>query len=293
MTGIRIHRLALPFLAAILSLAGAACGSSSESSPSSSTTTGAPLAIQGADFRFGAPSTVSAGLVNLTFSNHGQEEHEAQLLTIDPGHTADELYSVASTPNSQPPTWAHGAGGAPAVEPGASDTLTQVLTPGTYYILCLVSGSDNIPHVAKGMHSVLTVTGAESKPSLPSSSGTVVAQEYSFKVPSLKAGRNTIEVRNDGPRQLHEWGLIKLAPGFTVDKLKAALSSNGPPPPGPPPFTGVGGVAAYDPGGTATFDADLQAGANYAFICFAPDHAGEGPPGPHAARGMIAGFTPT
>ncbi|MFN2568159.1 MAG: hypothetical protein ABR564_00960 [Candidatus Dormibacteria bacterium] len=284
-----MRRLGLAVVAGAI-LAASACGSSSSETPAPSSGTATPLSLQASEYSFGGlPSTVSAGLVNLQLHNTGKEAHEAQLLTIDSGHTGDELIKVASAPNSPPPTWVHGAGGPAATVAGGQTSVSQVLTPGTYYFLCLIPGADNVPHTAKGMHTTLTVTGSSGRALPPSADTTVVAKEYSFEAPpTLKVGTTTIGVRNDGPRQLHEWGLIKLAPGFTVDKLKAALASNGPPPPGPPPFTEMGGVAAYDRGGTATFTADLQSGNSYAFICFVPDHEG-GPP--HAAKGMIRGFT--
>jgi len=56
---------------------------------------------------------------------------------------------------------------------------------------------------------------------------------------------------------------------------------------GPPPFTGIGGVAPLSPGLTNYLLLDLTPG-NYLTICFVPD-AATGMP--HFMMGMLAGFS--
>jgi hypothetical protein len=139
------------------------------------------------------------------------------------------------------------------------------------------------------MISPLTVTGTASGGTPPAGDATVVAKDFSFDVPTpVTAGEHTFTFTNNGP-QPHEAGIVKLAPGVTVDQVKgmftASPAPSGEQPQGPPPFEDYGGIGAVAPGTTATFKVTLEPGQQYAFICFVPDPAtGKA----HAELGMIA-----
>ena len=108
--------------------------------------------------------------------------------------------------------------------------------------------------------------------------------DFGYTMPkSLPAGRTTLRVVNDG-KQWHEIAMLRLAPGKTLDDVKAFF---GAPPAGQPPFEMVGGMQGLDPGGSGYLTLDLQPG-EYAGICFIPDPASGTP---HVHLGMIAGVT--
>jgi hypothetical protein len=102
--------------------------------------------------------------------------------------------------------------------------------------------------------------------------------DYAFLMSApLTAGRTTIRVENTGVEP-HEVGVVRLAPGKTMQDFEAWLQTLE----GPPPASPVGGVSSLAPNTEAYFEADLTPG-DYALFCLvtAPDGR------PHVAHGMI------
>jgi uncharacterized cupredoxin-like copper-binding protein len=176
----------------------------------------------------------------------------------------------------------------------------------------------------------LEVTEGANTAEAPEADGTISLVEMAFDgLPSeVAAGSYTWEVVNNGA-QLHEIGVLKLAPGVTPDMFMAMMTA--PPDAGAatpgadamgdhdmatpgggeamgaaspeaagasgeagaamegPPFELIAGAAPMSPGATNYFEIDLEAG-EYVAICFVPDvETGM----PHFMMGMIAGFTVT
>ena len=270
--------------------ASASPAASASASASAGAGTGSTLALQAQDFAYLGPTTAEAGVTTITLENTGAETHQAQLVKINDGKAFSDLTTALATGD---PSAALAivtlSGGPTAVPAGTTGESTQSLEAGNYAFLCFISGADGIPHVAKGMISPLTVTGTASAGTLPEADATVVAKDFSFDVPApVTAGEHTLTFTNNGP-QPHEAGIVKLAPGVTVDQVKgmftASPAPSGEAPQGPPPFEDDGGIGAIAPGATATLKVTLEAGAQYAFICFVPDPAtGKA----HAELGMIA-----
>ena len=270
--------------------AASASAPASASASAGAGTGGSTLALQAQDFSYLGPTTAEAGVTTVTLENVGAETHQAQLVKINDGKAFSDLTTALATGD---PSAALAivtlSGGPTAVPAGTTGESTQSLEAGNYAFLCFISGADGIPHVAKGMISPLTVTGTASGGSLPAGDATVVAKDFSFDAPTpVSSGEHTFTFTNTGP-QPHEAGIVKLAPGTTVDQLKgmftASPAPSGEAPQGPPPFEDYGGIGAVAPGTTATFKVTLESGQQYAFICFVPDPAtGKA----HAELGMIA-----
>jgi uncharacterized cupredoxin-like copper-binding protein len=228
---------------------------------------------------------VPAGAVTFTVNNTGKEEHQAQIAKLADGKTIQDVVGALSQNDLQTAmSMLTFAGGPTAIAPGRSGTVGAVLEPGEYIMLCFVSAPDGLPHFAKGMVAGFTVSGTAGGNSLPAGDAQLTLADFSFTgLDSLAAGQHVVHVTNNGPKP-HEATVLKLKPGITLDKLRAAVTS-----PSPVPddqlFEGpAGGIAAIKPGSEATFDLDLQAG-DYAFICFVPDPATQKS---HAELGMIA-----
>ena len=261
---------------------------SASASSSASSSAENPIAVTAKEYAFGGASTAPAGPTKITLTNQGKEEHQAQLAKIADGKALTDVLAALKKGDQKA---AFGlltfSGGPTGVQPGASVSASTKLEPGNYVFLCFFQSADGIPHFAKGMVSGLQVTGTSAGGDLPAGDATVTAKDFSYS-PTLEltAGKHTITLKNQGP-QPHEAGLIKLAPGVTVDAILKIATATTSPPPGPPPWTDVGGTGAIAQGLTATFEADLQPG-NYAFLCFVPDAAtGK----PHFVLGMISAIT--
>ncbi len=285
-----MHRQGITMMLATAAIAAAGCTAKDESAarPDSAgtTTAAAPptsspnvVTVHAADFRFDAPDTIPAGVTTFRLVNDGETFHHMQLVRLDSAKTFADLQQNMGKPGPAP-KWAVFIGGPNAPDPKTESNATLDLAAGNYALLCFVDVPGGVPHVAKGMAKGLTVTPS-SGPSaaLPTPDVVVTLSDYSFTLSKpLAAGKQTIEVRNTGP-QVHEVELIRLAPGKTDKELLAWMQK----PAGPPPGSGLGGIAGTAVGMSLSFTADVTPG-DYLLICFIPD-AKDGKP--HFMKGMM------
>jgi uncharacterized cupredoxin-like copper-binding protein len=264
----------------------AACGKDDNPAVDSGIPAAAKIDVTAKDYAFAsAPSTVDVeNLVTLTVKNEGTEDHEAALLKLADGKTIDDLKAALSSqaPPAGPPPFAV-AGGVTGTAPGTSASITQALPAGNYAFICFIPGRDGIPHFAKGMLAGFTVTG-NSTTSLPLPDGlNATGTEYSFDLPSLKAGTSTIRFKNAGTDD-HVLGIAKVADGKNANDALKWLTDHQ----GPPPLTFLGGPAA-GPGGTTAVSFKFEKGT-YVFYCPVPVR-GDPAQTPHYAKGMFQGVT--
>ena len=275
------RRILLPALAA-LALAGfaAGCGDDDDDSDGGSAEV-STLAIEATSAKpptFDAPETAEAGAAKIEFTNGTGDEVDGQLVRVD-GERSDEdvIGELGRAMQGKPVAdWFHAAGGVGSTKPGETGSVTQVLEPGTYYVL---GGEDAPKELAK-----ITVEG-EGGAELPESDGTVVATDYAFEGENLKAGAQQIEMRNDG-KEWHHFLAGELKKDASIEDARKFLTSEE----GPPPFASEEGAVettVMDGGVSQVVDVNLKAG-RYVFFCLISDRKG-GPP--HVAKGMISEVT--
>lgn len=100
----------------------------------------------------------------------------------------------------------------------------------------------------------------------------IVGLDYAFIMPrQLKAGRTTFRFRNAG-RVPHEFNIVMLKPGVTIDQFIQAGKDNKP---RQPMIEGAVGVLFAEPGRTSTskLTTDLVQGRDYAVQCIFRDTA--------------------
>jgi hypothetical protein len=240
--------------------------------------------VTATDFKLDLPAKIPAGAVTMHLINEGKEMHQAMIARLEGGKTMAD-FAQAMKSNGPLPEWVKFVGGPNGIVPGATTTATTVLTLGNYVTICVIPGTDGVPHAAKGMVAAFEVTPATApEGALPTATDTVVMKDYSFAASRpMAGGSHTILVQNSGPQE-HELVLLKLEPGKTVKDFGDWATTGGMK--GPPPGLPMGGVGGMQPGGSAVFTADLAAG-DYAFICFVPD-AKDGKP--HLMHGMTQQF---
>ena len=269
----------------VLALAAVAvgCGDDDDDAESGSSEP-ATLTIQATSAEppaYTVPETAEAGVVEITLENETDAEIDGQLVRVEGEHSDEEVGGELRNAMRGKPVadWFRGAGGAPAARPGESSSVTQVLEPGTYYV---VGGdappADDLPKI--------TVEGDASDAQLPEADGTVVATEYEFAGENLTAGTQRIEMRNDGEEWHHFLG-AELKEDATIEDATEFLRTEE----GPPPFTGAEDegieTTVFDGGVSQLVEVELKPG-RYAFFCFIADRAG-GPP--HVVKGMVSEVT--
>jgi len=287
------RRLAVPLAAAALCLVPAACGSDDDSSSSSSSDSSdtASVAFETTEPSKGkvaiaGPDTVEAGLTEITLKNSGKGPHDAQILRVEGNRTVDEVLSNSTDAKEGAtiPEWISGAGGLGTTAPGKSATVTQVLEPGTYYVVDSESGQGSEKQNSRlGGVAKLEVTGEQSTAELPETDAAITAKDFSFDTSGIKAGANRLTFSNDG-KQLHHVVAMPLAKGATIEQAQKFFTSEGEPS-GPPPvdFENGTSTAVIDGGEAQVTELDFDKG-KYALVCFITNRDG-GPP--HVAMGMI------
>jgi uncharacterized cupredoxin-like copper-binding protein len=245
------------------------------------------IKVDAADYAYTAPETVNAGWVRVILSNSGKEPHHVQFLRLNDGVTVDQFEQALKQAEGPALAKTKQVGGVGAIHPGGIAQSVINLPAGQYVILCLIpSASDHVAHHAKGMIKALTVQDAKGAASAePAANLTVRLLDYAFDLPTtLPAGPLTIKVINDGP-EAHEFNLLKLAEGKTVEDVTKFLSGEVS---GPPPFAPVGGMNGLDAGVTGYAEVNLEPG-KYVAICNIPSPKAQGHP--HFTLGMIKEFS--
>ena len=274
------------------------CAAGSKTSRESAADAPSVVAMSTSDFKFQAPDSVDAGWITFRFVNNGDDIHYAHIVQLDSAKTVSELlaaYAEAIRTSGARPKWVKRFGGPGGTAPGDTSTVTQQLEPGSYVWICPVEDNEGNPHFGKGEYKTFEVraaaAGSAEGAAAPTSSTTIRLMDFGFapEVP-LSAGRQTIRVENIGTEP-HDLGLLKLAPGKTIEDIRNMLNPERARRPDqasepPPDFSTLGsiagGVATMAPGMQAFFEADLTPG-DYVLACMvtAPDGRS------HIEHGMI------
>jgi hypothetical protein len=273
--------------AAALCVVQAACGAED---PSDSGSPPAAVTFEATDAGDGTvaisgPKAIEAGVTRIALKNSGSRPHAAQLIRVFGHRTADEVISnTIDTPTAAPfPDWVVGGGGIGTVAPGASASVTELLEPGTYYLLDGEDAPDRVPNARRGGVAKFEVTGRPAASELPETKARVTARDYGFEAFGIKRGRNRFTFENDGV-QLHHMIALPLADGATIGDAKeyftTGRSLDGRP---PVDFADRVNTAAIDGGERQVIELDFDKG-RYALVCFITNRAG-GPT--HAAQGMV------
>ena len=243
------------------------------------------IAIDAADYSYTAPETIVAGWVRVTLTNSGAEPHHVQFLRLNDGVTPQQFEDALKQGEGPALAMTKQVGGVGAIHPGGSAQAVLNLPAGEYVILCLIpSPADQTAHHAKGMIKSLTVAEGDNNAGEPTASLTINLKDFMFDMPdSLPAGQTVIKVTNEGPEP-HEFNILRLEDGKTVEDVKAFLDGAG----GPPPFAPVGGMNGLDVGLSGYAELNLPPG-NYVAICNIPSPKGNG--APHFMLGMVKEFT--
>ena len=159
--------------------------------------------------------------------------------------------------------------------------VSTLLLVGALLTACGDGGGDTGSPTAPSEDEPTTTQAA-----LPQAS--ITARDFAFDVPSpMPGGVVSLSYTNAG-KEPHFVAFAKIAPGKTIDDVKAALLQPPPtsPPPGPPPFEDVAGFPTTEPGAKGQMTVNVPAGS-YAFYCQIPSPDGTS----HAAKGMVTPVT--
>ena len=284
---------------------------------------GTAVTIVADDFVFSeAPAEIEAGLLDVTFENVGETEHELALIEIGDTPIDQVGEDIAPAIEGGPfPEYAENLAIPLFADGGETLETSMLIAEGNYALICSLTGvapeddaatpttavegiggeeaeeEEGPPHYTLGMIRPLTVTAGDADASLPEAESTVTARDYSFDV-DVSAGQQTVNFTNEGPDQIHHAVFFAFNEGVDEAAAEAAvetfLTSEDEEAPPPPEFDPEGlensiDFGLFSAGLGASYDAEFQSGRTYAVVCFIQDRSG-GPP--HAiANGMREIFT--
>lgn len=235
------------------------------------------LSTQGKESKIAGPQSAEAGLAEVTLDNEGNREGELQLIKVEGDHSAEEVIGVlGGVVEGKPfPDWFFAGGGVGTTKADQSQTVTQVLQPGTYYAVDLEGEG---PPKAESVPA-LEVSGDESSDEIEADS-TVTAVDYAFEADILPSGETEIAFDNSGV-QPHHLLASKLVGDATAQDVEEFFKTEK----GEPPLEekGTQTTAVLEGGEGQTVTVNLEPG-RYAFYCFISDREG-GPP--HVFKGMV------
>jgi hypothetical protein len=244
----------------------AACGDNGDD--------GQELAFNASDRAVTGPTSAETGTAEITLTNDGEKEADLQLIRVDGEHSADEVIRVlgGAMEGEGLPDWFFAGGGVGLTQAGESQTVTQVLEPGTYY--AFNTGTDAPPDPESVP--AVEVTGDPSDDELSDTDSTVRTIDYGFETEGeLQVGENEITFENAGA-QPHHVIAQPIAEGKTIEDVRAFLRDGGQ---GQPPLdeSGVVETAVLDGQESQVVTLDLKQPGKYAMLCFVSDRQG-GPP---------------
>jgi hypothetical protein len=257
--------------AVAVGLAGAALGACGEESEQS-------LAFKlGPGGFVEGPAIADPGLTEIAFENAGEKTSDMQLIRVEGNRSPAEVIRGlgAAMRGKALPDWFFAAGGVGPVPAGRTETVTQVIEPGSYFALNTeTDGPPAVDDVGR-----FEVSGEDTDDEVEGDA-TISAFEYGFEAESLTADGSEIVFENKGA-QPHHIVYAPLSGKATADDVERFLESEK----GKPPFDGkeAKNTAVLEGGGSQLVSLDLEPG-RYALLCFITDRQG-GPP--HALKGMI------
>ena len=251
----------------------AACGGSEETQSLTFTLSG-----DGKGAKTSGPSSAETGLAEITLKNDRKGEGDLQLIRVEGDHSAEEVTKglEAAMQGKAFPDWFFAGGGIGTTAAGKSQTVTQVLEPGTYYAFN-TEGSQSQSDSASVP--VMDVTGETSDETVEADE-TVDAFEYGFKAEQLTSGKTEIAFENTGA-QPHHLLAAPLTGDSTAKDVEQAFKSEK----GKPPFDeeSFQSTAVLEGGEDQLVTLDLKPG-RYVLFCFITDRQGGTP---HALKGMV------
>ena len=192
-----------------------------------------PFRIIATDAGFDAPNGIAAGLRHIVFENRGTEIHEAMLVKLPKGMSAND-YVAAVKSGSLFPKGALDYSGPGLTSPGETSEMWLRVDPGQYIIICWNSG-----HAKTTPVHPFTVHDIGADDETPKEDLVLKLVDFRFELEgNLHKGVQVIRVETPGP-SMHEVDIFRLHEGRTVAGLNGWRKQEGH---GPAPADALGGV---------------------------------------------------
>lgn len=243
-----------------------------------------PFRIIATDAGFEAPNEMPAGMRHLIFENHGKEIHEAMLVKLAAGVSADD-YVGAVKGGALFPKGGLDYSGPGLTSPGQTTELWVKLDPGNYLLICW-----NNKHARTTRHHPFTVSYTVRNDRVPRENAVLKLVDFKFELEGrLERGEQVIRIETPGP-SMHEADIFRLHPDKTVADLQRWRKEDQA---GPAPADAMGGILdSHDLKRVVWLRKNFAPG-RYAFHCEMPlttDASATSNETSHSDLGMVCEF---
>jgi hypothetical protein len=191
----------------------------------------APFRIIATDSGFKAPDAVPIGWRHIVYENQGTEIHEAMLVKLPVGMSAQDYWTQVKNGALFPPG-ALDYSGPGLMSPGETAEMWVKVDAGEYVLICWNHSKSTAVHHFSARNPIL-----EDKP--PAHDVVLRLLDYRFELQGkLHKGVQVIRVETPGP-SMHEADIYRLHPGKTVADLRKWRKDNKP---GVAPADALGGA---------------------------------------------------
>jgi hypothetical protein len=294
----RARRRAVTLVVAVVAVAA----TGNVAAPATGAASDNALNVTAGEYVYQTKGAPKPGLVTINFKNAGTEYHMLVMGKVKPGVTVAQVKAAATSndPNAGDAVFdSSGANqgflnGLPNIIGPKQQTTTTVKVPaGRYALMCFVTAPDGMVHAAHGMVKIVEVKGTASAQQPPTTQATVKLNDNGIDFPLTNPGHNvSLKVTNSGTAS-HDFTLVKLATGKTIDDAKAYFDGlfSGQNPSGDAPAVIVGGVAELAPGTTGYLQQTLAPG-RYGYASTVSNDGSDGNPAQDDfANGLKGEFT--
>ena len=172
-----------------------------------------PFHIVATDAGFEAPAGLAAGLRHIIYENHGTKIHEAMLVRLATGTTADD-YAAEVKKGALFPKGALDYSGPGLMSPGETAEMWLKVDPGNYVLVCW-----NHAKTTKLHPFTVEEVGAPDH-NRPKEDLIIKLLDYRFDLSRpLRKGTQVIRVETPGP-SMHEFDLFRLRAGQTLAEVR-------------------------------------------------------------------------
>jgi len=245
--------------------------------------------IVATDRGFEAPIRMSAGLRHIVFENRGSKIHEAMLVKLAAGQSADD-YVAAVKGGALFPKGALDYSGAGLTGPGESVEVWLRVDAGNFILICWnADHPTTIP-----VHSFAVVEDGVPDDVVPREDAVLSLLDFRFELDRpLEKGMRVIRIETPGP-SMHEVDIFRLHDGSTIADLNRwrKLEDSAKPTDMPAPADEMGGVLDSHDIHRVEWLRRMFVPGRYAFSCEMPAPGGQYQDDhvSHADLGMVQEF---
>jgi hypothetical protein len=212
--------------------------------------------VEATEYSFSMPDRITGGVTMFEMANIGDLPHQILSSWVEEG--TDRLEALRALEQGRRLEGLARQPGVTPLSPQMTMSMTGRVDPGTYVFFCKLPSPEGKAAVALGMFKFFQVSG-NSRAAPPDPAAAIVSTAEGFEVPEIEAGRQVLELRNEGEHTA-QFLLFSPQPGKRERDIDRWFESGYE---GDAPAIFPGGVTFIEPGFWVIVTVEFEAGRTY------------------------------